>query len=101
MDYDEPEPLPFAARHWLGAALIEAGQLEEAEEVYRIELEDHRHSGRSGGIASVTTEHRQRHHDRERQGSHGPETRRPGESVTIVTTERSVRRSGTSAAGCQ
>ena len=24
MEYDEPEPLPFPARHWLGAALIEA-----------------------------------------------------------------------------
>jgi hypothetical protein len=24
MDYDEPEPLPFPARHWLGAALLEA-----------------------------------------------------------------------------
>jgi len=43
MDYDEPEPLPFAARHWLGAALVEAGSFEEAEEVYRIELEDHPH----------------------------------------------------------
>jgi hypothetical protein len=35
MDYDEPEPLPFAARHWLGAALIEAGRAAEAEEHYR------------------------------------------------------------------
>ena len=43
MDYDEPEPLPFAARHWLGAALIEAGRFSEAEEKYRIELEDHPH----------------------------------------------------------
>jgi tetratricopeptide (TPR) repeat protein len=43
MDYDEPEPLPFAARHWLGAALLEAGRLDEAEEHYRIELKDHPH----------------------------------------------------------
>ena len=43
MDYDEPEPLPFAARHWLGAALLEAGRFDEAEEEYRIELEDHPH----------------------------------------------------------
>ena len=43
MDYDEPEPLPFAARHWLGAALMEAGRFSEAEEEYRIELEDHPH----------------------------------------------------------
>jgi len=43
MDYDEPEPLPFAARHWLGAALIEAGRFAEAEQHYRVELEDHPH----------------------------------------------------------
>jgi tetratricopeptide (TPR) repeat protein len=43
MDYDEPEPLPFAARHWLGAALMEAGRFSEAEEKYRLELEDHPH----------------------------------------------------------
>ena len=43
MDYDEPEPLPFAARHWLGAALIEAGRYAEAEEHYRVELVDHPH----------------------------------------------------------
>ena len=24
LEYDEPEPLPFPARHWLGAALLEA-----------------------------------------------------------------------------
>ena len=43
MDYDEPEPLPFAARHWLGAALLEAGRYADAEEQYRIELKDHPH----------------------------------------------------------
>ena len=43
MDYDEPEPLPFAARHWLGAALMEAGQFAEAEDHYRVELKDHPH----------------------------------------------------------
>lgn len=43
MDYDEPEPLPFAARHWLGAALLEAGRPAEAEKEYRVELEDHPH----------------------------------------------------------
>ena len=43
--YDEPEPLPFAARHWLGAALLEAGRLADAERVYREELEDHPHNG--------------------------------------------------------
>lgn len=43
-DYDEPEPIPFAARHWLGAALLEAERYAEAERVYRTELEDHPHN---------------------------------------------------------
>ncbi|CAN0595056.1 unnamed protein product, partial [Laminaria digitata] len=45
MQYDEPEPLPFDSRHWLGAALLEDGQYEKAEEVYRTELEDHPNNG--------------------------------------------------------
>lgn len=45
MNYDEPEPLPFSARHWLGAALIEAGRPEEAATVYREELADHPQNG--------------------------------------------------------
>jgi tetratricopeptide (TPR) repeat protein len=45
MIYDEPEPLPFAARHWLGAALLEARRYSDAERVYREELEDHPHNG--------------------------------------------------------
>ena len=45
MGFDEPEPLPFAARHWLGAALLDAGHYEEATKVYREELEDHPHNG--------------------------------------------------------
>jgi len=45
LDYDEPEPLPFAPRHWLGAALLEAGSAMEAELVYRRELDDHPHNG--------------------------------------------------------
>ncbi len=45
MGYDEPEPLPFAARHWLGAALLDAGRFSEAEKAYRAELEDHPHNG--------------------------------------------------------
>ena len=43
--YDEPEPLPFAARHWLGAFLIELGRHAEAEQVYRDEIVDHPHNG--------------------------------------------------------
>ncbi|HWM28030.1 MAG TPA: hypothetical protein VNQ14_06200 [Woeseiaceae bacterium] len=45
LDYDEPEPLPFAARHWLGAALLEAKRYEDAERVYREDLEVHPHNG--------------------------------------------------------
>jgi tetratricopeptide (TPR) repeat protein len=45
LPYDEPEPLPFAARHWLGAALLEAQRYQDAERVYREELEDHPHNG--------------------------------------------------------
>ncbi|HEX8394544.1 MAG TPA: hypothetical protein VF665_19510 [Longimicrobium sp.] len=40
LQYDEPEPLPFAARDWLGAALLEAGQAREAAEVYAFAVED-------------------------------------------------------------
>ena len=45
LEYSEPEPLPFAARHWLGAALIEAERFADAERVYRAELEDHPNNG--------------------------------------------------------
>jgi tetratricopeptide (TPR) repeat protein len=43
--YDEPEPLPFHAFHWLGAALLEAKRYSEAEQAYRTELKDHPHNG--------------------------------------------------------
>ena len=45
LGYDEPEPLPFSARHWLGAALLETEQYRAAERVYCAELEDHPHNG--------------------------------------------------------
>jgi tetratricopeptide (TPR) repeat protein len=45
LEYDEPEVLPFAARHWLGAALLENERYRAAERVYRDELEDHPHNG--------------------------------------------------------
>jgi len=45
LDYDEPEPLPFAARHWLGAALLDMGHHRQAERVYRDELADHPKNG--------------------------------------------------------
>jgi hypothetical protein len=43
--YDEPEPLNFSARHWLGAALLDAGRPTEAEAVYRAALADHPNNG--------------------------------------------------------
>ena len=43
--YDEPEPLPFSAFHWLGAALIQNGRFDDAEKAYRAELKDHPHNG--------------------------------------------------------
>jgi tetratricopeptide (TPR) repeat protein len=45
LTYDEPEPLPFSAYHWLGAALLEAGQFADAEQAYRAELKDHPKNG--------------------------------------------------------
>jgi hypothetical protein len=43
--YDEPEPLPFAARDWLGAALLDAGRAADAERVHRAALDDRPHNG--------------------------------------------------------
>jgi tetratricopeptide (TPR) repeat protein len=45
LTYDEPEPLPFAARHWLGAALLEAGRPADAQVVYEQSLVRHPHNG--------------------------------------------------------
>ena len=45
LEYSEPEPLPFSARHWLGAALYSNGQYQEAEQVYKDELQHHPHNG--------------------------------------------------------
>lgn len=39
--YDEPEPLNFSARHWLGALQLEMGDAEAAEATYREALVDH------------------------------------------------------------
>ena len=43
--YDEPEPLNFSARHWLGGILNDAGRHVDAEDVFRAALEDHPHNG--------------------------------------------------------
>jgi tetratricopeptide (TPR) repeat protein len=45
IEYDEPEPLPFSARHGLGAALLEAKRARDAERVYRDALADHPNNG--------------------------------------------------------
>lgn len=45
IEYDEPEPLPFDARHWLGAMQIQAGMHAAAEATYRTELKEHPHNG--------------------------------------------------------
>ena len=42
---DDPEPLPFPARHWLGAVLLDAGRFADAERVYRADLARHPHNG--------------------------------------------------------
>jgi hypothetical protein len=42
---DDPEPLPFPARHWLGAALLDARRFADAERVYRTDLSRHPHNG--------------------------------------------------------
>ena len=45
LEVDEPEPLPFPARHWLGAVLLESGRPVDAERVYRDDLRQHPHNG--------------------------------------------------------
>jgi tetratricopeptide (TPR) repeat protein len=45
LEVDEPEPIPFPARHWLGAVLVEAGRPLDAERVYREDLQQHPHNG--------------------------------------------------------
>ena len=42
---DDPEPLPLAARHWLGAALVDGQRFADAERVYREDLARHPHNG--------------------------------------------------------
>ena len=43
--YDEPEPLNFSPRHWLGAALLEVERYADAERVYQAALEQHPDNG--------------------------------------------------------
>ncbi|PCJ19985.1 MAG: hypothetical protein COA96_16065, partial [SAR86 cluster bacterium] len=44
LSYDEPEPLPFSPRHWLGAAYIKLGAYDNAVTEYRIDMLDHPHN---------------------------------------------------------
>ena len=43
--YDEPEPLNFSARHWLGDLLLETERYSEAEAVFQAALDDHPMNG--------------------------------------------------------
>lgn len=45
IEYDEPEPLPFDAHHWLGAMQLEMNMNAEAEATYRTELKEHPNNG--------------------------------------------------------
>jgi predicted Zn-dependent protease len=45
LPYAEPGQLPFSARHWLGAALLEDGRPADAERVYQDELYQHPRNG--------------------------------------------------------
>ncbi len=67
--YDEPEPLPFAARHWLGALYLELRRPADAERVYRAELEDHPRNGWSlyGLEQSLRAQNKAAEADRARQ----------------------------------
>lgn len=44
LNYDEPEPLPFSPRHWLGAAYMEIGAYDQALAEYRQDLQEHPHN---------------------------------------------------------
>jgi tetratricopeptide (TPR) repeat protein len=45
LTYDEPEPLPFSPRHWLGAVYLELDAYDSAIETFETDLEDHPHNG--------------------------------------------------------
>lgn len=44
LNYDEPEPLPFSPRHWLGAAYLALGAYDNAEAQFRLDLQEHPHN---------------------------------------------------------
>ncbi|MDP5003678.1 MAG: hypothetical protein NWQ51_07270, partial [OM182 bacterium] len=41
LNYDEPEPLPFSPRHWLGAAYLAIGAYDAALAEYELDMDDH------------------------------------------------------------
>lgn len=45
LDYDEPEPLPFSPRHWLGALYLEMEEFSLAAATYKKELVHHPNNG--------------------------------------------------------
>lgn len=45
LSYAEPDDWFYPVRHYLGAALLDAGKAQEAEAVYRRDLEEHPHNG--------------------------------------------------------
>jgi tetratricopeptide (TPR) repeat protein len=57
LSYAEPEPLPFSARHWLGAMLLEAKRPGDAEGVYTDDLVRHPRNGWSlHGLSQALSE---------------------------------------------
>ncbi|GIT23340.1 MAG: hypothetical protein CM1200mP40_30220 [Gammaproteobacteria bacterium] len=44
LNYDEPEPLPFSPRHWLGAVYMEMGAYDSALAQYQQDLDEHPHN---------------------------------------------------------
>lgn len=44
LNYDEPEPLPFSPRHWLGSAYLALGAYDNALAEYRRDLQEHPHN---------------------------------------------------------
>jgi hypothetical protein len=64
--YDEPEPLPFAVRDWLGTLLLEAGRPAEAERAFREGLEKRPNNGWSLAGLEQALRARARHADADR-----------------------------------
>jgi tetratricopeptide (TPR) repeat protein len=44
LNYDEPEPLPFSPRHWLGSVYLELGAYDRAFAEFSIDLNEHPHN---------------------------------------------------------